>query len=377
MRDDLAAVLNERFSSSLNTEGVITLLFILMFFITAVLSVIIFSGTHKLRGYHSILYRDIRLSAIIPIPEALLSEKQLKTLKSTIDSLLSQNYPADEIIIVSRYPLNLKEYTDNERIIPILFKTIPPKWNPTQFLRYKGAMTAKGNFLLFLSSDCLFAPEGLTEILSYYQEESKETVLSVIPAAVNKGLSPTAQIANLFTPAACNCTTHLKRTGMRSILTESMILCSSNSYKKAGTHLALRNKKNQNSALTQEFYNLNIKIETQPGYPLITRPKNNNAMQEYLSVIKGNYKNLITRKPYTALFIQWFWSTFTETVFICSIVFFMTGWMIAGITTAITYLIMLLEYLSASKNAGKTAWLSAILLPITLPWFWIRVLIGK
>jgi len=378
MRDDMSGAFSEAFKIDLPFEILFIVFYLIIFVLIFMISQLVFFRIRGIRGFQSTLYRDIRISTIMPLLKIPKTETEINALFKNCLTLFEQNYPVDELIIITSSPFTLPENQFQSKIKNLVINEVPEKWEKIQYFRYKATIETTGNYLLFISGDCSFAKEGLTQFINYYQEEPKDTILAIIPTPVGLKISTSAEIAALFTVSLSNSTEGMRKLGFRSNLTESVILCRKKSYIRAGTHRSFKRASFQGSYLSRDFDAINIKVETRAGYPLLFREKNRASIAEYSAILKGNYKGIFNRRPYSAAFITWLWSSFTLGTFILAITAFSMLYIPTGIATSTIYLLLILEYLLATKATGKTYWLSALLFPIALPLFWIRaVLINR
>lgn len=373
MNPEIERVLSQTFQTDISAETVFIWVYCIIYILITGISLIFYTGIFRLKGYRTVLFRDIRITAIVPLVHPLKKAKELKLLEENVESLLKQSYPPEKIIIITGAGYTLPDFSDLPEVEIQEIDEIPPNWNSLQFYRYRGSIAARTDHLMFISWDCRFEDEGLTQLISYYQEEDRDTVISLIPLPAGRGANAVAELAGVWTPALCNCSGPLKSTGYRGILGESLILCRKETYRKIGTHRSIRKQPTQAAGLTRDFDDQHIRIETHPGTGLLRRIDNREAFHEYAAIAKGNYSALYNRRPYLAISLQLLWSIFLLTSFSLTIILLPLGYWGASIATGVLWVLQSLQYLVHSRLTGKICWRSAILLPVAIPWFWLKL----
>jgi len=131
------------------------------------------------------------------------AHNEYENLKTLVPTLINQEYPQFEIIIVldrsSDGSTEILE-TYKEKVVFINVSSTPEGWNPKKYALTKGIQTANGEWIVLTDADCLpFSPRWLKSLAKAI-EDRKEILIGVSPSkAANSLISYYAQFEGFMT----------------------------------------------------------------------------------------------------------------------------------------------------------------------------------
>jgi hypothetical protein len=138
--------------------------------------------------------RPPRLSVIVP------ARDEGSTIGRAIGSLLAQDYPDLEVIVVDDRSSDatgqvLREIaTKDRRLVVLRVDELPAGWLGKNHALWRGADGAIGEWLLFTDADVVFAPGALRQALAYATAEGLDH-LTLAPRLVARGVALRAFVA--------------------------------------------------------------------------------------------------------------------------------------------------------------------------------------
>jgi glycosyltransferase involved in cell wall biosynthesis len=135
-----------------------------------------------------------RLSVVVP------ARDEGSTIARAVESLLAQNYPDLEVIVVDDRSSDatgdiLRELAARDRRLRVLrVDALPAGWVGKNHALWRGADSATGEWLLFTDADVVFAPGTLRRSVAYAEAEALDH-LRLAPRIVARGLALRAFVA--------------------------------------------------------------------------------------------------------------------------------------------------------------------------------------
>jgi len=129
---------------------------------------------------HSSLYPRPKVSIIIP------ARNEEKNIRKCIDSLLNQNYPNFELILINdrstdnTLSIVKQESLKDDRLKVIDIKSIPAGWVGNNWALYQGYLIATGDLLLFTDADTYHMNDSIGICVEYLIENDLDT-LNLLP----------------------------------------------------------------------------------------------------------------------------------------------------------------------------------------------------
>ncbi len=128
-----------------------------------------------------------RLSVIVP------ARNEAATIRPAVDSLLRQDYPALELVLIDdrstdetgRIIAEVAQ-TNPDRVHPISIGRLPPGWLGKNHALWTGAQQASGDWLLFTDADIVFEPTCFHRAVTY-AEISGADHLTLTPRVLAQG----------------------------------------------------------------------------------------------------------------------------------------------------------------------------------------------
>ena len=127
-----------------------------------------------------------RLSVVVP------ARDEASAIGGAVESLLSQDYPDLEIIVVDDRSSDATGAvvgalaSRDSRVVAIRVDDLPAGWLGKNHALWRGAQTATGEWLLFTDADIVFAPGALSRAVGYAVDEGLDH-LTLAPRLVARG----------------------------------------------------------------------------------------------------------------------------------------------------------------------------------------------
>lgn len=122
--------------------------------------------------------REPLVSVIIP------ARDEERVIERTVRALLAQTYAALEVIVVddrsSDRTGRILHAIDDSRLVVIDGEEPPPGWLGKPWALHEGSLRARGELLLFVDADVIYAPEGVRAVVAH-QLRSDARVVSLLP----------------------------------------------------------------------------------------------------------------------------------------------------------------------------------------------------
>ena len=167
----------------------LTTVLIVILSIIFLLWVVRFVDCLKLRHQDPFLTADP--AAAVPSPAPFVSvlvpaRNESVNIRRTLGALLSQNYPAFEVIVADDRseddtPRILREFADRDPRVRLLeFHDLPAGWTGKNHVLWESARHARGEILLFLDADTTLDPGALSVLASYFIENRLDMLSPLI-----------------------------------------------------------------------------------------------------------------------------------------------------------------------------------------------------
>jgi chlorobactene glucosyltransferase len=134
------------------------------------------------------------VSVIIP------ARDEERSIERTVRAMLAQTYPALELIVVNDRSTDrtsdILGSIDDPRLIVIEGQEPPPGWLGKPHALHLGAQRARGELLLFVDADLVYAPDAVAAAVAQL-EESGASMLSLLPHFELHGFWEHVAIVNL------------------------------------------------------------------------------------------------------------------------------------------------------------------------------------
>lgn len=180
----------------MSTVGTIGIMAILTLCYWLYVTIDVYKGLDLLR----ILPRSTRLPDKPPLVSVIIAAKEEeRTIKETVQHLLSQHYPRLEIIAVNDRSQDatgirleeLRKWSEGKNDIRTKLQIIhithlPEGWLGKNHALYQGYLQARGQYLLFTDADILFAPGAISDAVNYMKENDVHH-LTLTPHMMAKG----------------------------------------------------------------------------------------------------------------------------------------------------------------------------------------------
>jgi glycosyltransferase involved in cell wall biosynthesis len=132
---------------------------------------------HRLRS-SAPLAREPLVSVIIP------ARDEERVIGRTVRALLAQSYSALELIVVNDRSSDgtgaILHAFDDPRLIVIDGEEPPPGWLGKPWALHEGSLRARGELLLFVDADVIYAPEAIRAAVAH-QQTGDAALLSLLP----------------------------------------------------------------------------------------------------------------------------------------------------------------------------------------------------
>jgi len=237
--------------------------FLLSVFIAEIILIIQLWIDYKRAPMLKNVYCDDRempfISLLIP------ARNEEKNISNCLDSLLRQDYPNYEIIVIDdnsedkTYEI-VEEYVrkyPNIKLIKCPEK--PEGWLGKSFALHTGVREARGNYLGFIDADVLLSPQALSKAI-YYMIENKCAALSFLPTLKNltfweKVIQPVMGFMIIFTHPIKK----VNEKGSNKIMANGQfMLFETSAYYKCGGHEAIKSEVVEDVELTKRVKFLNM-----------------------------------------------------------------------------------------------------------------------
>jgi len=292
-----------------------------------------------------------------------------------LDSLSQQTYKNFEIIIVDDHSQDKTvdiAKTYHARIIPL--DQVSPSWQGKSAACYAGALSAKGDILLFLDADGVLSPSALDYLLEHF---SPHAVLSSQPYHTTKHwFEDFSLYPNLITILGLEAG-HFKNPFQttRGFFGPCMMV-SKQVYFAVDGHLTVKDSILEDMDLGKQF--------SQAGYPVLLLPHNYQITfrmypEGILTLFRGWMKNMalgaIRSNILTILLITGLITTSFSIPISLIKAFLARNWFLTTLYTTFYFLYAFLLSLSA-KRVGSFRWQSYVLFPL-FSFFFVIVFVSS
>lgn len=299
-----------------------------------------------------------RVSVVIP------ARNEAHNLPTLLKSLALQPVKLHEIIVVDDGSTDDTARVAGEHGARVLAsQPLPDGWRGKAWACYQGAQAATGDVLLFLDADTWFEPGGLALILGAYRGGA----FSVGPYhVVQKAYENLSLFFNLNMAVGT----------VPNGLFGQFLLVERSAYGRVGGHSAVKNKILENSFLARHFRKAGVPTSSVSGRGTFCFRMYPNGLAELVEGWTKGFASGAGQTPRVVLLIVVAW---------------MTGLMLApiGLVVAenwplwsIAYLVSALQVGWLARQVGSFHWLSALLYPVPLLFFfalfaWSSAMSGK
>lgn len=120
------------------------------------------------------------VSVIIP------ARDEERMIESAVRGMLAQTYPALEVIVVNDRSIDgtgaiLERLArEDERLVVVTGSEPPPGWLGKPAALYQGSLRARGELLLFVDADVLYAPDAILAAVAHFEERGAP-MLTLLP----------------------------------------------------------------------------------------------------------------------------------------------------------------------------------------------------
>jgi glycosyltransferase involved in cell wall biosynthesis len=135
----------------------------------------------------SVPWRARRMPRTTPLVSVIVPARdEERDIRRTVTALLAQTYPALEVIVVDdrstdATPAILAELAAGDpRLLVVKGDEPPPGWLGKPAALHRGSLQARGELLLFMDADILYAPDAIAAAVSYI-EEREVSLLTLFP----------------------------------------------------------------------------------------------------------------------------------------------------------------------------------------------------
>jgi cellulose synthase/poly-beta-1,6-N-acetylglucosamine synthase-like glycosyltransferase len=160
----------------------VTLLAALIFLGSCYTLAVIYGGSRKMRTLATVRPEKLPNPPLVSIIVPACNEEA--TLEAGLRSLLAQDYPAIEIIVIddrstdNTFQVMEQIAARNERLKTMQIHTLPPGWLGKNHALYRGAQQARGEILLFTDADVILTPDTVSRAVTVlYQEQADHLCL--------------------------------------------------------------------------------------------------------------------------------------------------------------------------------------------------------
>lgn len=144
------------------------------------------------------------LSIVVP------ARNEERAIEAALGTLLAQDYPAFEVVVVDDRSTDrtreiLVRFAADPRLVVVDGAEPPPGWLGKPHALFQGARVAKGDLLLFVDADVLYAPDAAARAVTFLAARHADFV-ALLPRIEVKGfwesvLMPNLECAVFFGPA--------------------------------------------------------------------------------------------------------------------------------------------------------------------------------
>jgi len=269
----------------------------------------------------------------------------------TVDSVLAQDYPNVEVIVVDDGSTDRTGEVARELGANVTTsKPLPDGWRGKTWACHQGAQAATGDLLLFLDADTWFEPGGLARILSLYPGGA----FSIGPYhAVRRPYEDLSLFFNL----------NMNLGTVPRGLFGQMLLVDRESYRRVGGHEAVKGRILENFWLAQQFAAAGLPVRSVTGRGALSFRMYPNGLCELVEGWTKGFASGAGQTPRATLFLVVAW---------------MIGLMLAPLGGLVTgdwfgwgavYLLCALQVGWLGRLVGAFRWHTALLYPVPLIFF--------
>lgn len=219
-------------------------------------------------------------------------------ISSCIHSLLSQNYPDFEIIVLLDHSTDRTENilqeiaVKNKRLRILTGKPLPPVWLGKHWSCHQLAQAAKGELLLFTDADTVHKPDSLRESVAAMMAENAD-LLTALPEEKVSSLSE--KIILPLMPFGISSILPIKiahsvKSPLFSITIGQFMLFRQNAYEKIGGYSAVRDNIADDMAMGRRIKDNGLRLFLVDGSEYISC----HMYDTYSQISEGFSKNLFT-----------------------------------------------------------------------------------
>ncbi|MDD5701394.1 MAG: glycosyltransferase [Dehalococcoidales bacterium] len=250
------------------------------------------------------------VSIIIP------ARNEEKSLPVLLDSLQENIYPTDEIIVVvSPSEDRTLEVARRDNVKVIQLASTPQGWVGKPWACYQGALTAKGDILVFLDADTWLEKDGLKKILDTHI--TKDGVISVQPYhAMKKSYEQLSAFFNIIMMGAMGTFTVMGDRIKPLGLFGPCIVIKKEDYLKAGGHEVVKGEVVEDLAIGNRLKKCSIPIYCYRGKGAISFRMYPNGIKELIDGWSKGFATgaIKTYIPILILIIAWIGGAISSTV---------------------------------------------------------------
>ena len=287
------------------------------------------------------------VSVVIPARD---EERNLPTL---LRSLASQAAKPQQIIVVDDGSTDRTAALAQElgaMVIPS--QPLPEGWRGKTWACHQGAQAASGDLLLFLDADTWFAPDGLARVLSDYPGGA----FSLGPYhAVQKPYEDLSLFFNLAMTVGT----------LPDSLFGQMLLVDRQSYQRVGGHESVRERVLENFRLANQFRAAGIPVRSTSGRDVFSFRMYPNDVRQLIEGWTKGFASGASQTPGGTLLLMVMW--------MIGLMLAPLGWVITGdwLRWGALYLACAAQVAWLSRRVGAFGWLTALLYPVPLIFFFV------
>ena len=304
-------------------------------------------GRFRRRGVPGAPGPSVTVSVIIP------ARNEEHNLPALLRSLASQSAKPRQIIVVDDGSTDrTAEVARQLGAMVIPSQPLPDGWRGKTWACHQGAKAATSDLLLFLDADNWFEPEGLARMLSIYPG-------GAFSAGPYHAVQRAYEDLSLFFNFAMTAGT------LPDGLFGQMLLVDRESYHRVGGHETVRGRVLENFWLASQFRVAAIPVRSVSGRGLVSFRMYPNGLRDLMEGWTKGFVSGAGQTPRGTLFLIVVW--------MIGLMLAPLGWLITGdwFRWGAVYVACAAQVAWFSRRVGAFRWLTALLYPVPLIFFFV------